>query len=92
MEFIMTTLDLRIKVTDELLMQAGLESLKAHLEKAAENFQLELLAPKIKEMVGNDDKIDADFQEAKTQAWEEYKHKYLPKHLVEVVRHNEKIK
>ena len=82
----MTTLELKINVADELIAQAGVASLKSYLEQAAENFQIDLLAQKIRPIVGNDEKINADFQLAKKQAWDEYKVKYLPEHLQQIIQ------
>ena len=85
----MTTLELKINVADELIAQAGVASLKNYLEQAAENFQVDLLAQKIRPIVGDDEKIDTDFQQAKKQAWDEYKARYMPEHLQQVVQRRE---
>lgn len=86
----MQTLEIKLDITDDLIAQAGVNSLKDYLERAAESFKLNLLAEKVREEVGNEFKVDADFQDAKKVAWEEYKEKYLPEHLKEVVNRREK--
>ena len=85
----MTTLDIKIDIKDELIAQAGVESLKMYLEQAAQQFQMDLLAQRIKKIAGTDKEIDADFQEAKKQAWKEYKDRYLPENLQQIVQDKE---
>ena len=81
----MQTLELKINVDDELITRAGVDSLRNYLEKAAENFKFNLIAEQLREVVGMETQIDTDFQAAKREAWAEYKEKYLPEHLKEVV-------
>ncbi len=77
----MQTLELKINITDELIAQAGVDSLRNYLEKATENFKFNIIASQMREIVGNESQIDADFQIAKKEAWAEYKEKYLPESL-----------
>ena len=84
------TLEIKLDITDELIAQAGVDSLKNYLMQSAESFKLELLAQKLRNVVGNEEQIDADFQDAKKLAWAEYKEKYLPEHLKGIVNQHEK--
>ncbi|MDZ7934162.1 MAG: hypothetical protein U5M51_04175 [Emticicia sp.] len=86
----MQTLELKINIEDEVIAQAGVESLRIYLEKAAENFKFNTIASQLREIVGNEEQIDADFQIAKKEAWETYKEKYMPDSLKEVINRREK--
>jgi hypothetical protein len=81
----MQTLELKINVEDEIITQAGVESLRIYLEKATENFKFNTIASQLRDIVGSDKQLDADFQIAKKEAWAEYKENYLPDSLKEVV-------
>lgn len=86
----MQSVELKINVEDELIEQIGLDSIKKYLEKAASDYQLQLIAKKIAGHLGNDSQIDDDFRQAKIEAWAEYKETYMPLHLKEALNRKEK--
>jgi hypothetical protein len=85
----MKTLELKLNIDEALLAQAGEASLKAYLHRAADAFRTQLLADKLREAVGGEEQMDADFETAKREAWDEYKTSHLPGHLREVVERRE---
>ena len=86
----MQTLEIKLDITDDLIAQAGVEALKKYLNQAAETFKVQLLAQKLKEQIGDEWQIDADFRKAKQDAWSDYKTQQLPDHLKAVVERREK--
>ena len=87
----MQTLEIKLDIADDLIAQAGIEALKKYLTQAAETFKVQLLAQKLKEQIGGESQMDADFRQAKQDAWTDYKTQQLPEHLKAVVERREKL-
>jgi ERCC4-related helicase len=85
----MQTLEIKLDIADELIAQVGIDALKKYLNEAAESLKTQLLAEKLRESVGDEKQIDDDFGNAKKQAWDDYKAKYLPQHLKAIVKKRE---
>jgi len=69
---------IEIKVNKELVEKVGLESVKEYLEKQLKLLKLQMLSKEIKTAIDESGlDIDKEFKNAKTEAWQEYKEKYL---------------
>ncbi len=72
-------MEISIKVNDGLLLDFGVIYIQEYLQKQIELKELQISANRITKYIQNEKEInwEDEFNEAKQEAWDEYKNKFL---------------
>ncbi|MCU0392071.1 MAG: hypothetical protein MUE81_13205 [Thermoflexibacter sp.] len=73
-------MELSIKVKDDLVQTFGAIYIQAYLQKQIQLLELQILAEKLSTSIQEetDTNWEAEFEQARQEAWEEYKVKFIP--------------
>lgn len=73
-------MELSIKVKDDLLQNFGIIYIQTYLQKQIQLLELQFLADKLSATLqeSTDTDWEAEFEQARQEAWEEYKVKFTP--------------